>query len=243
MPAWFDHLLVALVLVAAPIDGALERKRLQRDLDAGIPTAKLDAYARIIAWQWGAATFLLVVWMVTGRSFRTLGVESPGGSGFALASAVVLTIAMFLVNQAGMARKNPDFAAKVREAAASLSFITPSTPAELRRFTFLGITAGIVEELICRGYLVWYFASFAPLWLAIVIASIVFGIGHLYQGVAGIIKTGTVGLFFGFLYWLSGSIWVPMFIHAAVDVLQGRLIYFATAGTGLPAAEPVGEGR
>ena len=58
-----------------------------------------------------------------------------------------------------------------------------STPAEMRRFTWLGITAGIVEELIFRGYLVWYFSSFVPLWAAIVITAVAFGIGHAYQGI------------------------------------------------------------
>ena len=129
----------------------------------------------------------------------------------------------------------------MREAAASLSFLTPSTPAELQRFSWLGVTAGIVEELIFRGYLVWYFASFAPLWAAIVITAIAFGIGHLYQGLGGVLKTAVAGVLFGALYWFSGSIWLPMFLHAAIDVLQGRLIYFSLTNREAPAAQPIAE--
>jgi membrane protease YdiL (CAAX protease family) len=63
-----------------------------------------------------------------------------------------------------------------------------------------------------------------------------FGIGHLYQGLAGVVKTGLVGMVLGWIYSLSGSIWIPMFIHAAADVLQGRMIYFATASGGADEA-------
>lgn len=241
MPGWIDHLFVALVLVAAPIDGARERRRLQRELDAGNVNARLEAYARVMVWQWSGAAVLILFWVLSRRSFRMLGVQAPDGMGFVVASILVIAITVGLANQARMARGSAEFAARVREAAASLSFMTPSTPAESSRFTWLGLTAGVVEELIFRGYLVWYFASFAPLWAAIVITAIAFGIGHLYQGVAGVLKTTAVGLFFGVLYWLSGSIWAPMFLHAATDVLQGRLIYFSLTNHAAAAAQPIAE--
>lgn len=241
MPGWFDHLLVALVLVAAPIDGTRERRRLQRELNAGNPDARLEAYARIMVWQWSGAAVLILFWVLSGRSFRMLGVQAPDGPGFISAAVLVIAITVFFANQVRAARGSAEFAARVRAAAASLSFVTPSTPAELSRFTRLGLTAGIVEELIFRGYLVWYFASFAPLWAAIVITAIAFGIGHVYQGIAGVLKTTSIGLFVGVLYWFSGSIWVPMFLHAATDVLQGRLIYFSLMNHEAAAAQPIAE--
>ena len=241
MPGWIDHLLVALVLVAAPIDAVRERRRLERDLAAGNANARLKAYGRIIAWAWVGPAVLILFWVLSGRSFRMLGVQAPEGMGFIVASILVIAITVFLANQVREAKGSAEFAARVREAAASLSFLTPSTPAELQRFSWLGVTAGIVEELIFRGYLVWYFASFAPLWAAIAITAIAFGIGHLYQGLAGVLKTAVMGLFFGVFYWLSGSIWLPMFLHAAIDVLQGRLIYFSLTNHDALAAQPIAE--
>ena len=241
MPGWIDHLFVALVLVAAPIDGARERRRLQRELDTGNVNARLEAYARVMVWQWSGAAVLILFWVLSRRSLRMLGIQAPDGMGFIVASIVVIAIMVFLANQVRTAKESAEFATRVRRAAASLSFVTPSTPAELSRFMGLGLTAGVVEELIFRGYLVWYFASFAPLWAAIVFTAIAFGIGHLYQGVAGVLKTTAVGLFFGILYWLSGSIWVPMFLHAATDMLQGRLIYFSLTNHAAAAAQPIAE--
>jgi membrane protease YdiL (CAAX protease family) len=58
-------------------------------------------------------------------------------------------------------------------------------------------------------------------------------------------KITLVGGVFAGLYLLSGSIWLPMLLHAAVDILQGRLAYevihragSADYGLGDEAAEP-----
>ena len=241
MPGWIDHLFVALILVAAPIDSVVELRRLQRDIAEGKPNAKFDAYARIMRWQWAVAVILLVSWVLAGRSITSLGIVVPQGTRFLLATLLVTAITFVLARQVRSARRSVEFAATVREAAASLAFVTPSTYPEMRRFTWVGITAGIVEELIFRGYVVWYFSAFVPLWSAIVITAMAFGIGHAYQGLGGMLKTGAVGLFLGFLYWFSGSIWAPMFLHAATDVLQGRLIYFASSGSA--TAAPIAERR
>jgi membrane protease YdiL (CAAX protease family) len=239
MPVLIDHLLVALVLVAAPIDGAFERRRLEREIAAGKPDAKLEAYARIIKWQWGSAVVLIAYWLFSRRPLSDLGFSVPQGAGFLFGALIVAAFTFLFVRQIRAVRQNPEFAAQARQAAASLSFMTPTTAPELQRFSWLGITAGIVEELICRGFLIWYFSSFMPMWAAILVTAMVFGLGHLYQGFAGILKTGVVGLLFGWLYWISGSIWLPMFLHAATDVLQGQMIYFAASES--RSADTIGE--
>ena len=241
MPGWIDHFLVALVLVWSPIDAIRERRRLERALAAGNPNARLEWYTRIIAWAWAGPAVLMLLWVLSGRSLRMLGIEAPEGMRFIVASIAVLAITVFLANQVRAVKGSAGFAARVREAAGSISFMTPSTPAELQRFTWLGVTAGITEEILCRGYLVWYFASFVPLWAAIVITSMAFGIGHAYQGIEGVLKTAAVGLLFGVLYWFSGSIWLPIFLHAANDVLQGRLIYFSLTNREPGLAQPIAD--
>ena len=101
----------------------------------------------------------------------------------------------------------------------------PRTREELKSFWRLSVTAGVTEEIIFRGFLIWYLLHFMPLWLAVVISSLVFGLCHSYQGLGGGIKTGLVGLAFALLYVLTGSIWVPIFGHIAWDMLQGQLIF------------------
>jgi membrane protease YdiL (CAAX protease family) len=63
-----------------------------------------------------------------------------------------------------------------------------------------------------------------PLWGAVIVSSLIFGLGHEYQGVAGIMRTGLVGLLFAVLYVSSGSIWIPIIGHVLFDILQGKTI-------------------
>ena len=63
-----------------------------------------------------------------------------------------------------------------------------------------------------------------PLWAALVLSSVFFGLGHSYQGKSGAVRTGLVGLVFAILYVVSGSIWLPIIGHAVFDILQGKMI-------------------
>jgi membrane protease YdiL (CAAX protease family) len=139
-------------------------------------------------------------------------------------AGVVVTV---LSLQVKSVQARAEMAEQVRKQTSSLSFMLPRSREELDLFSWLGVTAGIVEEFICRGYMLWYFASFMNWWLALVVSSLIFGIGHLYQGASGVAKTTAVGLILGALYRASGALWASMVVHAAIDVLSGRAVYFA----------------
>jgi membrane protease YdiL (CAAX protease family) len=237
VPGLLDHIFVALIVAGIPLKGVFERRRLMTSQAVGEPRAKLDAYSRIIAWQWSAAAVLAMYWWYAGRSFGALGLRAPTWIGLLVSVAVVSVLVSLLLAQVRSVKLRPEVADGVRQQTEALVFMLPRTPVELRRFTWLGVTAGIVEEFIIRGFLIWYFASFMPWWSALVVSSIVFGIGHLYQGMTGVIKTTAVGLFLGALYWGTRALWASMFLHAAVDVLSGRAVYFAYQGKP-PAEEP-----
>ncbi len=69
--------------------------------------------------------------------------------------------------------------------------LLPQTATEKRWFDAVSVTAGICEEIIYRGFLFAYFAAWLPgaaAGVVIVLAGLVFGLGHLYQGAAGIVK-------------------------------------------------------
>ena len=55
--------------------------------------------------------------------------------------------------------------------------ILPKGAAELRWFTALSLTAGICEEILFRGYLIWYLDSYIGLVGAVILSSIAFGSG------------------------------------------------------------------
>jgi membrane protease YdiL (CAAX protease family) len=113
---------------------------------------------------------------------------------------------------------------RTRESISSLRAFVPHTATEKRWFDAMSVTAGIEEELIYRGFLFAYLAAWLPgmpAAVVIVLAGLVFGLGHLYQGAAGILKTGTLGVLFGVVYWMTGSVWAPMLLHVVVDLSSG----------------------
>jgi membrane protease YdiL (CAAX protease family) len=90
--------------------------------------------------------------------------------------------------------------------------------------------AAFGEEFVYRGYLLTRIARVlgdAPrAWLgALTVTSIVFGAGHAYQGVSGMITAGLGGFAFGLLYLATGrNLWVPVIAHGTMDTVGFLLL-------------------
>ena len=98
--------------------------------------------------------------------------------------------------------------------------LLPFTLDERRWFAAISIGAGISEELLFRGFGFYYLS----LWFlhinlleCTLVTSLVFGLGHLYQGWKGILSTGVTGLIMAGLYVLSGNLLLPVVFHAIAD--------------------------
>jgi membrane protease YdiL (CAAX protease family) len=103
----------------------------------------------------------------------------------------------------------------------SYAYLFPATRAERRWWVLVGLTAGICEEALFRGFLLHYLHT-SPwrlnLTLALLLSALIFGLQHLYQGVQGVIVSAVLGALFGLLFLLSGSLLLPMLLHAALDL-------------------------
>jgi membrane protease YdiL (CAAX protease family) len=56
-----------------------------------------------------------------------------------------------------------------------------------------------------------------PIFLIVLIQSILFGISHLYQGIQGIVMTAVAGALFMCLFLVTDSLILPMALHFFVD--------------------------
>jgi membrane protease YdiL (CAAX protease family) len=62
--------------------------------------------------------------------------------------------------------------------------------------------------------------------LAIIAQAIMFGLGHSYQGLYGIVLTGAIGLVMGITYWLGGRWLLPVILaHGLVDTISITQVY------------------
>jgi membrane protease YdiL (CAAX protease family) len=94
-------------------------------------------------------------------------------------------------------------------------------------------TAGFLEELLWRGYLmnrlVGIFGRSTKLaWgISLVGSAVIFGLIHSFQGPIGVIKTGAIGLVFGVCYLTVGrNLWPLVGAHALIDTLDFVTHYF-----------------
>lgn len=61
---------------------------------------------------------------------------------------------------------------------------------------------------------------------AVILQAIIFGAGHLYQGISGAILAGFTAVSYGaFFYFSKRCLWVPVFAHGLLDTLGLTLIY------------------
>jgi uncharacterized protein len=99
--------------------------------------------------------------------------------------------------------------------------LLPRTAGERRLFTAVGVTAGVCEEWLYRGFFLAVVSALAgglPTGLLVVIAAVAFGLAHAYQGPAGVLTTGLLGGVMAALYLQTGSLLLPILLHAAIDL-------------------------
>jgi membrane protease YdiL (CAAX protease family) len=132
--------------------------------------------------------------------------------------------------------RNADKLAEIKEYIGELSNLAPQTRTESRLFAMVSITAGVCEEILYRGLLLATLVSLVGTWPAIAITSLIFGLGHAYQGIFGIAKTGLIGLALAWLTVSSGSLFIAIVLHAVVDLTSGRLMGKALRTTTLQTA-------
>lgn len=85
----------------------------------------------------------------------------------------------------------------------------------------VSLNAGIFEELIFRGYLIWYLSHFLNIAWAATIAVAMFGFAHIYQGIKqlpGILFISATAVL---LYLYTGSLLIPILFHVFLDAIQG----------------------
>jgi membrane protease YdiL (CAAX protease family) len=89
-------------------------------------------------------------------------------------------------------------------------------------YSALAITAGVCEEFVYRGFAISAFSKVGlPLWLVVIISSILFGLAHAYQGRAGIVSTGIFGVLLAIGRLGFGSLVPVMMWHAGLDLAAG----------------------
>jgi membrane protease YdiL (CAAX protease family) len=108
--------------------------------------------------------------------------------------------------------------------AGDIAALLPRNGAETVWTMLLSLNAGVGEELYFRLLLPLLLVSLGSGALtAFVIAGLIFGAVHFYQGIAGIVATTILGAMLAVLYLWTGNVWIAAGAHALLD-LAGLVI-------------------
>ena len=205
------------------------------------PAARRWLWRVWMALLWTTVGIGIALWVSLGRAWPALGFAIPSGwrlwASLLLIAAFVLWQLRIITNIARIQGPKPKLRAQLGE----LSIVLPHSRAELRWFVALSLTAGVCEEFVFRGYLIWAFAPMLGWWGAAAVSLVAFTAAHAYQGKEGLAKSGIAGALLTLLVAFSGSLVPAIVLHALADILSGTVAWLilrdepasvaATAGT------------
>ena len=93
------------------------------------------------------------------------------------------------------------------------------------------IIAPLAEELLFRGYLYGKIRKLAPIWVAVLVSSLAFGVAHLWSGPdtplqwAVMIDTFVLGIMLSLLREYTGAVWASVLVHAIKNGLAFYLLF------------------
>ncbi len=222
------------LVVGEPMVGQVLHRRFEGRLRID-PGARRSFYRRLLVLEWGLALLALLVWLsAPGVDAAAVGLRWPQQWPGPVTSLVVAAVLLFVVvstralrsgalldAEAAPVRRRPGEGRHSEPPGHATLALLPRTPGERRLFALVGVTAGVCEEWLYRGFFLAVVAALSgglPTGVLVVVAAAAFGIAHAYQGRAGIALTGLLGGVLAALYLQTGSLLLPVVLHAVIDL-------------------------
>ena len=224
-----DHLLVLVILIGLPIRAFFSMRALRAASEAELPALRRRIWRNAIVSQWLLVGLVVALMVTLGREPATLMLVPRPTAGMLGVLLGLATIVSLVVRQRGSVDTDEEVRARVRERLAPVVRLMPGSRSEYALFAVLACTAGICEEFLFRGYLLWYGSQLMPVLWAGAAQAVLFGVAHFYQGPRGILLTGFAGVFLTAVTFVSGSIWPAVLIHALMDLNAGDMAMRAFA--------------
>jgi membrane protease YdiL (CAAX protease family) len=215
-PAWHTIVFIA-IFVGLSVAGGFFQHAVKQHPQASLPSGNVvPGYISVVVFEW-----LLVLYVRMGVHKRGVRLRDLVGGRWATPKDVIKDIAL----GAGLwavwiGLMNPHILGGGSNAAQGL---LPLGILESLAWIPVALSAGFCEELAFRGYLQRQFQAITGSagW-AVLIQAIIFGVGHLYEGVGPVGKIMLFGVLFGLLAVWRKSLRPGMITHAWSDIFWGN---------------------
>lgn len=222
-----DMFIAATAIVIIPAVSAWSGKRLAVETVENRRLA--PRYWWIILRSVAIMLLILVAWARLARPVAALGLSVPvnlwGRVGFGIDAG----IAAYYLYAIVLRKRSVEELRRTRDRLRRMKSdrMLPRTAGEYRLFAAVAVLGSVAEELLYRGFLIWFFAPVVGTFGAVVLSSAAFSLGHVYLGRVGMVRTAAIGTVFGFAFVLTRSLWWLMLAHVTVNLfgapLQRRL--------------------
>lgn len=219
--------IVFLVILLIPFIVMMVTSALEKKTEEVVVTekTKCKSYASTIAFLWGVTLLIFIMCFIGKISLEDIGFRAINfkyNIWFTIITLVVSGIALvYFIYQLIASFGSSKFIEKqLADSSQGVIGVLPQTKKEKCFFSLLALSAGICEEIIFRGFLAFLvFAIFpsVPIYLVILISTVIFGIAHAYQGLKGVIGTGVLAVLFMCLFLATNSLILPMLLHFIID--------------------------
>ena len=222
--------LILLVVFAAQV--ATKSARTAHRMKSGADfTAGMDyasRHKRTMAHLWGTACVVVVLSMIVGISFYDLGFRAIDFEGALRTNVLVIAACVVLLGMMILSKINDNIRKKLaKRHNTGVTAILPHNGRQRWWWVAVSATAGITEEIIFRGFVLYLIFAVLPdisTIGAIAIGGLIFGLGHMYQGIGGIIMTTLTGALFGHIFIATGSLIPGIVLHFMMDVANVFLL-------------------
>jgi membrane protease YdiL (CAAX protease family) len=218
---WDLAVILFLLAIVVPWRGAVRVRRLLAH-PALSSRGRIAIYTSTIAFQWVLAVVTAWRCIARGWSLPSLGLalwDRPAAIAVGLALAATLALVQVAALRQ-VSRIPPERRGRLMEIAGKLM---PQNLIEVFPFVALVCTVSLCEEFLYRGFVYSAFQrSFGGSATAASLgSSVLFGIGHVYQGRRGMINTLFLGMIFAGVRFWTGSLAPSVLAHFAVDLVAG----------------------
>lgn len=212
----FGGIILMFLMFVYPLQDVKYAKKVK---ETGTWEDKKSYFLFIIKSEW-LLTFLILLGAAgLSVSWSELGLRLPNENTsqmLGMFAGFIVGILFFVL----VLLRLPFYKKKMNQQMESTSFLAPSNKKERNWGLVLSVTAGICEEIIYRGFVIFYLQILPfdlSLPVVLIISAIIFGIGHIYQGWKGFLVTSLLGFVFARIYVMTDSLLFPIILHIIID--------------------------
>lgn len=226
-----DLVMLGVLTLAAPAYVLIDHRREKARHKRGEPTPLGVRYRQTMVELWALTSAVLAIWLAANRPWAELGLTWSLEPHFLIGFAAAIVVALGFASQILIVRLSPRAQAQVRrqmDSQPSVSRMMAQTPSDAMLYRCVAVTAGITEEILFRGFLIWGFAHAMPVWAAALLSLAVFTAVHLYQEKpAALFGVFVTGLVFTLPVLVTGSLLPAMVLHIVVDLANHEIVVAA----------------